>query len=247
MHIKSFGCSFIFGSELSDESVNNHCLKSRGLTWPAQLVKDYLKGSSLTWPAQLAKHYNYNYHTYARPGSGNLQILERIMSTLAGAINDDTICVVGWTWIDRFDYCLDTPEWPGLPWATLMPIDVTETARVYYKNLHSELRDKLVNLLYIKQAIDLLKEKQIPFVMTYMDHLLFDTRWNTTPAITELQNYVKPYMTTFDGLNFQEFSKKNKFPISEIGHPLEQAHQSAAEYMIKAFDTKNIGAHCHLV
>ena len=82
--------------------------------------------------------------------------------------------------------------------------------------------------------------------MTYMDRLLFDTEWNTTPAVTELQDYVKPYMTTFDGLNFGEWSRKNNFTISKIGHPLEQAHQSAAEYMIKLFDTKSIGAHCHL-
>ena len=230
MILKSFGCSFIFGSELSDDGKN----------------RKYATGSKLVWPAIFAQNHNYQYHTYARPGSGNLQILERLMSNLAGTINDDVMCVIGWTWIDRFDYCTETSQWPGLPWATLMPIDVTETAQVYYKNLHSELRDKLVNLLYIRQAIDILKEKSIPFVMTYMDHLLFDTRWNTTPAITELQNYVKPYMTTFDGLNFQEWTKKNNFPITKIGHPLESAHQAAADYIIQAFDTKNIGAHCHL-
>jgi len=229
MHIKSFGCSFIFGSELSDSE-----------------KPIYARGSYSTWPALLARHYNYRYNTHARPGSGNLQILERIMSTLAGAINDDIICVVGWTWTDRFDYCTKHSPWPGLPWTTLMPIDTTETAKIYYRDLHSELQDKLLSLVYIRQAIDFLQEKSIPFVMTYMDHLLFDTSWNTTPAITELQNYVKPYLTTFEGLNFQEWSKKNNFPISKIGHPLEQAHQSAAEYMIKAFDTKNIGAHCHL-
>ena len=231
MQVKSFGCSFIFGSELLDDGKN----------------EKYATGSQLTWPALLAKHYNYQYQTHARPGSGNLQILERLMSHFAGPVNDETICIVGWSWIDRFDYCIENSPWPGRPWATLMPIDTTETARVYYKNLHSELQDKLVNLVYIKQAIDFLKEKSIPFIMTYMDHLLFDTRWNSTPAITELQNYVKPYMTAFDGLNFQEFSKKNKYPISNIGHPLEQAHRSAGDYIIQAFDKKSIGAHCHLV
>ena len=230
MQVKSFGCSFIFGSELSDDGK----------------FKPYSTGSQLTWPALLAKNYDFKYYTYARPGSGNLQILERLSSHFAGPVNDDVCCVVGWTWIDRFDYCTNHSSWPGLPWSTLMPVDTSETAKIYYRDLHSELQDKFLNLLYIRQAIDILKEKFIPFVMTYMDHLLFDTRWNTTPAITELQNYVKPYMTTFDGLNFQEFSKKNNYTISGIGHPLEQAHQSAAEYMIKLFDTKSIGAHCHL-
>ena len=230
MQVKSFGCSFIFGSELADDGKN-------GL---------YAIGSRLTWPALLAKHYNYQYQTHAKPGSGNLQILERLMSHFAGPVNDKTICIVGWSWIDRFDYCIENSPWPGLPWATLMPIDTTETARVYYKNLHSELQDKLVNLLYIKQAIDLLKEKSIPFIMTYMDHLLFDDKWNTTPAITEMQKYIKTYMTTFEGLNFQEWTKKHNFSITKIGHPLEQAHQVAADYIIQAFDKKSIGAHCHL-
>ena len=218
MILKSFGCSFIYGSELEDIGLHN----------PIRISK-------LTWPSLVAQHYDYQYYTYSRPGSGNLQILERIISNLAGPINDDTICIIGWTWIDRFDYCIENSLWAGLPWATLMPIDITETAKIYYRDLHSELQDKLVNLLYIRQAIDILKEKKISFIMTYMDHLLFDTCWNTTPAITELQNYVKPYMTTFGGLNFQEFSKKNKYPISKIGHPLEQAHRAAADYIIQNF------------
>jgi hypothetical protein len=221
MQVKSFGCSFIFGSELSDHGK----------------LKPYYTGSKLTWPALLAKHYDFEYCTYARPGSGNLQILERLSSDFAGPINDDVCCVVGWTWIDRFDYLTESSQWPGLPWTTLMPIDTTETAEIYYRDLHSEIKDKFTNLLYIKQAIDLLKEKSIPFVMTYMDHLLFDTRWNTTPAVTELQNYVKPYMATFDGLNFQEFSKKNNYTISDTGHPLEQAHSAASEYIIQNFSS----------
>ena len=230
MQVNSFGCSFIFGSELSDDGKNG----------------PYAIGSQLTWPALLAKHYDFKYHTYARPGSGNLQILERLSSHFAGPINNDVCCIVGWTWIDRLDYCTEKSPWPGLPWKTLMPVDTTETAKIYYRDLHSELQDKFLSLLYIKQAIVILKEKSIPFVMTYMDHLLFDDKWNITPAITEMQAYVKPYMTTFDGLNFQEWSKKNNFSISKIGHPLEQAHHSASEYVIQAFDTKSIGAHCHL-
>ena len=87
MQVKSFGCSFIFGSELADDGKN-------GL---------YAIGSRLTWPALLAKHYNYQYQTHARPGSGNLQILERMLNQTAVSDNLD-LFVIGWTWIDRFDY-----------------------------------------------------------------------------------------------------------------------------------------------
>ena len=217
MQVKSFGCSYIFGSELADDGKN----------------RLYATGSQLTWPALVAKHYGYQYYTYARPGSGNLQILERLLSHFAGAVNDNVFCIIGWTWIDRFDHCIEYSSWPGLPWATLRPNEVTEAAKIYYRDLHSELQDKFVSLLYIKQAIDMLKKKSVPFIMTYMDNLLFDQMWNTTPAITEIQAYVKPYMTTFEGLNFQEWSLKNTYPISDIGHPLEQAHCSASDYIIQ--------------
>ena len=230
MIIKSFGCSFVFGSELADDGK----------------IGRYATGSQLTWPALIAQHYGYQYNTYARPGAGNLQILERLISHLADPINKNIFCVIAWTWIDRFDYYRGGLEWPGNYWKTLLPIDQSNPAQNYYKDLHSEFQDKLLSLIYISQAIDILKSKSIPFVMTYMDHLLFDNRWNVTPAVTELQNYVKPYMTTFEGLNFQEWSRQNNCLISEIGHPLEHAHQLAAHYIIKALDTKSIGVHCHL-
>ena len=223
MQIKSFGCSYIFGSELPDEIRKIDETNRRS----------YFAGSQLTWPCLVAKNYGYQYNTYARPGSGNLQILERLLSNLSGSINNDILCIIGWTWIDRFDHCIEYSSWPGLPWATLRPNEVTEAAKIYYRDLHSELQDKFVSLLYIKQAIDMLKKKSVPFIMTYMDNLLFDQMWNTTPAITEIQAYVKPYMTTFEGLNFQEWSLKNTYPISDIGHPLEQAHCSASDYIIQ--------------
>jgi len=222
MILKSFGCSFIFGNELADDGRDTL----------------YATSSKFTWPALAAKHYDWQYQTYARPGSGNLQILERLLSHFAGATNDNVFCVIGWSWIDRFDYCTELSSWPGQPWATIMPVDSDALAKMYYKKLHSEIKDKLVSLLYIRQAIDFLKGKQIPFLMTYMDHLLFDTRWNTTPAITDLQNYVKPYMTQFDGLNFQEWSRQNQYPISTQGHPLEQAHLAASKYMLRIINDR---------
>ena len=72
--------------------------------------------------------------------------------------------------------------------------------------------------------------------MTYIDELLFDQQWNTSPAVKYLQTYVRPYMTTFDGQNFLDWSRKNGYPETESWHPLEAAHSGAGEYMIKVFD-----------
>ena len=223
MNLKSFGCSFIFGSELSDDGKN-------GL---------YTTGSRLTWPAHFARHLGYDYLTYARPGSGNLQIAETVLSHLA--TNEQAFFVINWTYIDRFDYVnVNNPtKWPGMPWSTIRPGDTTDVANTYYKNLHSEIRDKLATLMSVRLVIDTLKQKGCLFIMTYMDELMLDQRWNITPAIIDLQNYIRLHMTTFEGMNFQQWSKKNGHAITDIGHPLESAHAAAGKLMIKVFDTQN--------
>ena len=221
MNLKSFGCSFIFGSELADDGQG----------------EPYVTPSQLTWPAHLANHLNYNYECYANPGSGNLQILEQILNQSAN--NTQDLFVVGWTWIDRFDYYPVNPTSVShSPWRTIMPVDTDDLAKVYYRDIHSEYRDKFTCLSYIKLTIDTLSQKGIPFIMTYMDNLLFDQQWHTTPAVLSLQEYVKPYMTTFEGQSFLEWSRANGYPETDRWHPLDEAHRAAADYMIKVFDTQ---------
>lgn len=222
MVLKSFGCSFIYGSDLSDD---NEC-------------RPNTSASNLTWPAWLAKDLNYRYQCYARPGSGNLQILERILSQL----NDPTpsLFVIGWTWIDRYDYVTveNKGNWNRVGnqyWNTIMPGDTSQLAKIYYQELHNQFQDKLTTLINIKLTIDILNQKNIPFIMTYMDDLIFETKWHSTPAILTLQNYIRPYLTTFNNKTFLEYSKEKGFPISETLHPLEDAHRAAFE-LIKSYN-----------
>lgn len=226
MRLKSFGCSFIFGTDLHDDSRYSPKATS----------------SNFTWPAMLAKKHGWDYTCYARPGAGNVEISERLLSQAVDI--EPCIYVVGWSWIDRFSYTNDQtlsfkkpdPEchrvmsatW-ATPWKTIMPVDDNDVSTTYYRHLHSEMADKYMSLMCIKLAIDTLKAKNQPFIMTYMDDLLFDNRWNTTPAITALQGYCEPYMTRFDGKNLLEWSKEKGFEISQTQHPLEAAHEAAAE------------------
>lgn len=217
MKLKSFGCSFIFGSELADDGRD----------------RPYATPSQLTWPSHLAQHLGRDYSCYARPGAGNLQILENILNQSAVSDCND-LFVIGWTWIDRFDYydADHNPKIKRTPWSTIMPIDTTDVAKVYYRDLHSEYRDKFTCLCYIKLAIDTLRQKNIPFIMTYIDELLFDQRWHATPAVEDLQQFIKPCMTKFNGLTFLEWSRKNGYPETVQWHPLEMAHRAAADLMI---------------
>jgi len=211
MKLKSFGCSFIFGTDLHDDS--------------RLAVK--ATPSNYTWPALLAKQHEWDYTCYARPGAGNLEITERLLSQLTDV--EPAVYVVGWSWIDRFSYTGEPNTWWKSPWKTVMPIDSDAAAETYYKYYHSELRDKLTTLINVKTAIDSLKASGNKFIMTYMDDLMFDTQWNTTPAISALQGYCKPYMTHFDNKNLLEYSKEKGFEISQTLHPLEAAHQAAAD------------------
>ena len=114
---------------------------------------------------------------------------------------------------------------------------------IYYQDLHSETRDKLASLMTIRTVIDSLRERNFPFIMTYMDELLFDREYNTAPAITSLQDYVRPYMTTFEGKTFLDWSRSHGYPESANWHPLEQAHAAGAEVIQQAFDKQNTNVH----
>jgi hypothetical protein len=224
MKLKSFGCSFIHGTELTDQKMVG--------------IKDM--PSQLTWPAHLARNLGYQYACFSHGGSGNLQILSRILDQ-ATCSNSLDLFVIGWTWIERFDYYVDNQNDHTVdPWHTILPVDQNSTAQVYYRDLHTEFRDKFVSLTSIKLAIDTLQQRNIPFIMTSIDELLFDQRWHVSPAMLALQSYIQPFITNFDGQNFLEWTKANGHPTGPGGHPLEAAHAAAGELMFKVFDKQKI-------
>ena len=103
MKLKSFGCSFIFGSDLAD-----------AVAIPSQ----FTVASQFTWPAIVAKKLNYDYECFARPAAGNLQIAEQALSQAANS--PESLFVISWSWIDRFDHWGQVKEpWPnGNQWQT---------------------------------------------------------------------------------------------------------------------------------
>lgn len=204
MMLKSFGCSFIWGSDLSDLGRTHGCAPY----------------SRLTWPAVLSRLLSLRYSCHAMPGAGNLRILEQILNQAES--NQQDFFVIGWTWIDRFDYKKDEQ------WQTVRPTSESDSSKIYYRDLHSEYVDKLTTLIYIRTAIDTLTQKKIPFLMTYMDPLMLDQTWHTNQAITSLQDHVRPYMHLFENKTFLNWGRENNYPISQGWHPLEAAHKDAA-------------------
>jgi len=214
--VLSFGCSLIYGTDLSDD----------GRDLP------YARPSQLTWPALIAKRLGFEYATNAHGGGGNLQIMDRVMNWTYYA--PDCLIIVGWTFVDRFDY--SDPNGchynKGVDdYRTLSPVQTTDMAKNYYRDFHSEYRDKLTSLLYMKTAIDVLRTRNCRFIMTALDDTLWETRYHAPPTVIELQNYVRPYISDFEGKNFIAWSRDRGFEISPTLHPLEPAHAAAADLM----------------
>lgn len=216
MKLKSFGCSFIYGSDLLD------CPHGVGSAHPGP--------SSLSWPALLAKKKNMTYSCHAWPGIGNMRILEQITREISDT--SPALFVISWTWIDRFDYVKNHEAiYKPWGWTSVMPNDTSEFGRLYYRDFHSQFKDQFCSVIYIKQAIDMLQQRNIPFVMTYQDDLILDQQ-HQHPGLMILQDEIRPYLNLFSGQTFLEWSRARGFKISESSHPLESAHQHAADYAL---------------
>ena len=94
MVLASFGCSFVWGTELPD------CTDQRA--------------SLLSWPALIAQHLSMDYRCHAQGGRGNVWIADQLMAHASSA----DFLVVNWTFLDRVDLRSDQ----GL-WHTLRPGD----------------------------------------------------------------------------------------------------------------------------
>ena len=219
MQVKSFGCSFIYGSDLIDDPCGFETISP---------YNNITRKSTRTWPSLLAQNANLDYQCYASPGIGNLQIAERVLTEIN---KDATFFIIGWTWVDRFDYVSTTDN----KWKTLLPANQSPDSEFYFKKLNSQYADKLNSLILINTVLTALKNSSHKFLMTYQDELLFETEWHNSPAVEYLQQQIKPSMAKFEGKTFLEWSRDHGYKISPNMHPLEDAHRAGAELMKNYF------------
>lgn len=216
--INTFGDSFLWGTDLQDIP-------------DLETIDETIHYSTLTWPALLSKKFGFEYCCYANGGSSNSEIARTIFSD-TNLLYKNTLNVIQWTWIDRTEY-VDTET---NDWQTIRPSEQNDVAENYYKNFHSELQDKWINLNIIVNTLQLLESNNIPYVCHILDQLLLDQKYHAPEYVKCLQEYLSPRITWFPGhTTFFEWTKLEKFPISESWHPLEQAHEEAAKIMYKTY------------
>lgn len=193
--ISGFGDSFLFGVDLQ-----------------------YIYYS--TWPALIANQLGKSYNCYAVSGCGNSIISQNVIEHST----PDSLTIINWTWIDRFDYVLDEE------WCTVRPESDGKIADFYLRHLQSDLLNKYESLKTIYATHQYLKNNNIKFISTYMDRLFLDQEWHYPKYVRNLQESLKNDFHTFDGQTFLEWSRANKFKESKTWHPLEEAHIAAANY-----------------
>lgn len=224
MILGAFGDSFLHGSELTD--CDTRAWRTSDGTFLAPPF------SNRTYPGLIAKKLGIEYSCYALGGIGNRHILDDIICAVTHQGNN-MFYIINWSWIDRFDYI----DCKTNLWQCLLPSQKSNFSNFYYKNIHSELLDKHNSLTIIYTAIQLLKSNNCKFLMTYMDELLLDKKYHCSTQIDKLQNLISPYLDTFDEMNFLNWSIKNNFLISPTMHPLDQAHEKAADYWLPKVHT----------
>lgn len=216
--IVSFGDSFIFGSELQ-----NNIDGSKG------------------WPGLAAKALGYEYETRAIPGCGNDAICRQILEYFAHNPSQDTLAVINWTWALRWDfYTVSQERWTTVG-PTCVPMTLAqfvtpgEADRIlqFYHDYtgNSSVWEKWRSLNSIYTAQKYLDSRQIKTIETFIDPEIVDDSQHCPSYIKELQSQVKSRLTNFDGMSFLDWSRHKGFTITPTRlHPLEDAHQSAAEF-----------------
>lgn len=224
--IVGFGDSFVFGSELKNNS-NGH----------------------RSWIGQAAEKLNVEYETLAVPGCGNENIARQILTYFSNNPSESTLAVINWTWGARWDFYIPGVEqWTTLGLtcvpsrlAPLIGQQEAESVLEFYNKYpgHSTLWDKWRTLQTIYSTQNFLKLKNVINVQTYMDYEMWDQTWHAPDYITTLQQLTQSDLQNFEGQNFLDWSYRNGFAVTSPGlHPLEQAHEAACELWIDCYRQK---------
>jgi len=218
--VVSFGDSFTWGTDLDDCS------------------EDRTGYSKKTWPALIAKYYNCRYQSLAMGGSSNLGILRWLLTSIDKKdISEQDFVIINWTWIDRCDIFDNSTQYVSknldhdYGWNTIRPDSQTEIASLYYKNFYSDLSSKFETLKNIIVAIDVLKLYNINYLMTCQDRLTIDVDFFNPEYINLLIARVQKTLFWFSNNGFYNWALSNNYAVGKTGHPLEEAHYAAFEYI----------------
>lgn len=248
------GCSFTYGSELSDVG-NDHTVSKK--TW-AYLLRD--------------NDLVDDYICTAKPGSGNDAIARRTFRAVADLDPQQIACVtVMWTFVSRYDWAmprhklLDQSRWAYIsPWDTSAgqleayrtlagseiqqqawankSVEARETgvkpfAEAIYRYAANDYHETFLSWKSIIWLQNILEKKNIPYFFTLADNSLFYNEFEHKKDQDGLfQNLYKEINFTnwfsFGErmMGFNQWAMMNNYDRGST-HPLDKAHQDAVKLM----------------
>lgn len=247
MKLLAAGCSFVYGNELADATVDHH--------------------SNNTFTALLARHLELDYHCVAVPGAGNDTIARQVIQHLD---HDTKLVVVVWSYAGRFEWNFQSgnhcPEWISLRYPPYFPfydVKVKRLSRVFY----AEMTEIYNWYNYVKEIVflqEFLNSKKIDYkfgsadpdfnkkisgedmvqaahdardmieFQTLYDHIDW-TRWFFWRTLcSDLTSWKdrRQQCGQYKNLGFREWTECNGFALgSQHQHPLEQAHAQTFKFL----------------
>jgi hypothetical protein len=220
MKLLASGCSFIYGSELSDEQpgTGGH--------------------SRLTFSALLARYLNLEYVCAARPGCGSDSIVRSVIENL----NQDVgLVTVNWSYLDRYEYHHPTAGWQNLG-AVTNPghscyNDLNNLSKLFFTGLTPEYSwyKYLSDMVFLQE---LLKNQKIPYIFTTAESNFYNKEEIIKLGTAHKNLY---NMIDFESWHHWEWGDKlvgfvawaggHYYPVADGGHPLEAAHQITFELL----------------
>lgn len=247
------GDSFIFGTELSDQTIGVY--------------------SKQTYPALLASTNGMHYECVAKPGASNAEIARRVVNYCETHKDIDKFVLVQWTFANRYEFNFADTGWQSINVWYLQDSDEIKN------QLHSFSQKTIDDQIKTNQLMK--SNGNYTFIEEFYKRVAVTEFWEVYTSLKEvvaLQNYLElnniPYLFsiadnsllvnyTIDKKNidvdclykqvkldkffmfqvdtgkaikgFYQWAMENKYPVGAT-HPLEEAHLDASKLIKDKFN-----------
>lgn len=251
------GCSFTYGSELSDSGSSKHSEKS----WAHGLYRNHTVTT--------------NFVCAAKPGLGNQGIARRVFNAVANAGPVECV-VVMWTFLSRYDWAmprhrsLEDTRWTTIsPWDTdtgneeafrtltgsevqqeewktrrqeFIDSGVRDLAEAVYRHGANQYHETYLSWKSIIWLQNILEKKKIPYMFTLADNSLFYQEFEQhkdqdglMSALHSEIDFTKWFFFGERCMGFNQWALLNEYERGTT-HPLDKAHEDAIMLMQPEFD-----------
>ena len=208
-------------------------------TWGNELPDcDESRFSRLSWSALLAERLSMTYNCVAEGGASNQTIARKVME----AVDSDTKMVaIMWTFPVRHELSLrqDHATVLGKPYLNISPWHATCTDRdvtglaidryaYHLMQLASHEHHEQQSMLSIYALQNFLRARNIPYVFHSSTVQLYEMMDKNTLLAREIRS--EDWFRNREG--FYDWSKARGYEMSELGHPVAQAHRDWIDVVV---------------